>query len=52
MSRFVAKGSEGVRLSRLALEAPEENYGTFESGQKEKDREKIKRIKIVVLMIE
>lgn len=43
MSRFVAKVLEGVRLSRLALEATEENYETFESGQREKERERMKR---------
>lgn len=37
-------GSEGVRLSGLALEANEENYGTFESGQREKEREGMKRV--------
>jgi hypothetical protein len=40
MSRFVAEGLECVRLSRLALEATEENYGTFESGQK-KERKRM-----------
>jgi len=43
VSRFVAKVLEGVRLSRLALEATEENYETFESGQREKERERMKR---------
>lgn len=44
MSRFVAEGLEGVRLSRLALEATEENYGSFESGQREKERDRMKRV--------
>jgi hypothetical protein len=44
VSRFVPKGLEGVRLSRIALEATEENYGTFESGQREKERKRMKRV--------
>ena len=44
MSRFVAEVLEGVRLSRLVLEATEENYGSFESGQREKERDRMKRV--------
>ena len=40
VSRFVAEGLEGIRLSRLALEATEKMYGTFESGQK-KERKRV-----------
>jgi hypothetical protein len=42
--RFVSKGSEGVRLSRHSLEATEQNHEEFEAGQKEKERDRIKRI--------
>jgi hypothetical protein len=44
VNRFADKCLEGVRLSRLALQAAEENYGTFESGQTEKERGTMKRV--------
>jgi hypothetical protein len=47
VSRFVAKGFEGVCLSRLALEGTEENYGTFESGRENRKREDEKSIKLL-----